>query len=146
MLKKELFTLARNLSCNELGAFLAFLDDLEVQEEDSSAVVAIAAVAAIYAINKKRKISLEDAVWELIENIIDKDNTTFLRLTRLKEILFSGPVGYLSISPETFRLIQEEAKLLLKADINITDNKRKYWESIINGELPPHLQLEIYKE
>ena len=108
--------------------------------EDEAMAGAIGSVAVLKALVGDKNLS--KSVWLLIEYLSDNENPDFLRLLRIKKLLFpESKSRYISITPGIFKLLQEEAQILLEST-DATDEKRYYWKSIIKRNPPPGIIIE----
>lgn len=138
MTQEELLKMAKE----GIEDFDIFIEGLKQHSIDNievlAAISAIAAMRRFVSLNK-----LSEVFWIMVDFLSDINDPTFLRLLRMKQVLFpESKSRYISITPEIFKTLQEEAKALLEAMPDATDDKRYYWKSIIKGKVPPGIIVE----
>jgi hypothetical protein len=117
-----------------------FFESLQTLNEETVSA-AIGAIAVMKKLVSEKKFA--EVVWLIIEYLSDTDDPNFLRLLRMKQMLFPHSRSrYISITPEIFTELQKEAKALLVALPDATDDKRMYWKSIIKGKVPPGIIIK----
>jgi len=142
MTTKELFLEARGITIFALSDFLKKTID-GIEGIDSQICTAAAAVAVIYAMAKNNDDEISPIVWEIIENILDKDNPEFLMLTRLRRAITPAvKSGRITVTNEIYKVLQEQAKIELETKPDATDDKRYHWKALVRGEITPDLIID----
>ena len=135
---KELFDEAKQGPIEDIDGFIDKLDLLE----DKHTAAAIAAIATIMFFVNNGNTTMSKIIWTMIDNLAD-DDSDLLRLSRMKQLLFpESRSRYISVTPEIFKGLQDEARSLLELVPDATDEKRYYWKSIINGNPPPGIIIK----
>lgn len=141
----DLYDEARNIS-KDVGTFDFVIKVYRLFKDDKISrvdYVSLCSLAWIWKAAGAKDVELlnyevEEVLWNIIEHIFPKNKEFSTKLLKLKKSLFPTPSNpKLTMTPEVFSWLQEEARGMLERNKDATDQERKYWSAIAKGQTLP---------
>jgi hypothetical protein len=139
------------VSKEDLDLYLSELIKIPTDSQVAPEQIASAAIAVIsfmLEINDKKfnfgPGTVEEAVWIILESMISSERLTLLQAVKIRQVLHpSKGTNCIYLDPEILEMLKEEARTMLEAYPDATDDKKYYWKSIMRGELPSRMIVKL---